>query len=51
MSLIRHGKVVQISAAHYSQSIVQEAYDIVAYDSSRVKVALEVGADYAMRFV
>ena len=36
---------------HYSQSIVQEVYDIVAYDSSKVEVALGVGADYAMRFV
>ena len=28
---------------HYSQSIVQEVYDIVAYDSSKVEVALGVG--------
>ena len=51
MSVIRHGKVVRISAAHDSQLIVRKAYGIVAYDSSRAKVASEVGADYAMRFV
>ena len=33
---------------NYSQLIVQEVYDIVAYDSSEVEVALEVDADYAM---